>query len=50
MSKYVKNLIADHLHERLQNVHDALLVNMIGPQGGQVLVDRTVETINELWE
>ena len=30
MSKYVKNLIADHLRERLQNVHDALLVNMVG--------------------
>ncbi len=30
MSKYVKNLVADHLHERLKNVNDALLVNMIG--------------------
>jgi large subunit ribosomal protein L10 len=30
MSKYVKNLITDHLRERLKNVHDALLVNMIG--------------------
>jgi large subunit ribosomal protein L10 len=30
MSKYVKNLIAGHLHDRLKNVHDALLVNMIG--------------------
>ena len=30
MSKYVKNLIADHLRDRLQNVHDALLVNMVG--------------------
>ena len=30
MSKYVKNLITDHIRERLQNVHDALLVNMIG--------------------
>jgi hypothetical protein len=27
-----------------------VLVNMICPKGGQVLVDRTVETINELWE
>ena len=27
-----------------------VLVNMIGPEGGQVLVDRTVETINELWK
>ena len=30
MSKYVKNLIADHLRQRLQNVHDVLLVNVIG--------------------
>jgi large subunit ribosomal protein L10 len=30
MSKYVKNLIADDLQKRLQNVNDALLVNMVG--------------------
>jgi ribosomal protein L10 len=30
MSKYVKNLIAEELRGRLQNVHDALLVNMVG--------------------
>jgi ribosomal protein L10 len=30
MSKYVKNLIADNLRERLKNVNDALLVNMVG--------------------
>jgi large subunit ribosomal protein L10 len=30
MSKYVKNLIADDLRQRLQNIHDALLVNMVG--------------------
>jgi large subunit ribosomal protein L10 len=30
MSKYVKNLIAEHLREQLRSVHDALLVNMIG--------------------
>jgi large subunit ribosomal protein L10 len=30
MSKYVKNLITDDLRSRLQNVHDALLVNMVG--------------------
>jgi large subunit ribosomal protein L10 len=30
MSKYVKNLITQHLRERLKNVNDALLVNMIG--------------------
>jgi large subunit ribosomal protein L10 len=30
MSKYVKNLISDHLHKRLEGVNDALLVNMIG--------------------
>jgi large subunit ribosomal protein L10 len=30
MSKYVKNLISNHLRDRLRNVHDALLVNMVG--------------------
>jgi len=30
MSKYVKNLVAEDIKKRLQNVHDALLVNMIG--------------------
>jgi len=30
MSKYVKNLITDHLRERLENVNDALLVNVVG--------------------
>jgi len=30
MSKYVKNLITEHLRERLGDVHDALLVNMVG--------------------
>ncbi len=30
MSKYVKNLITENLRERLRNVHDALLVNMVG--------------------
>ena len=30
MSKYVKTLIADHLRERLAEVNDAILVNMVG--------------------
>jgi ribosomal protein L10 len=30
MSKYVKNLVAEHLRGRLQDVHEALLVNMVG--------------------
>ena len=30
MSKYVKNLITDHLRERLSGVNDALLVSVIG--------------------
>jgi large subunit ribosomal protein L10 len=30
MSKYVKNLITDHLRERLSSVGDALLVDVIG--------------------
>jgi ribosomal protein L10 len=32
MSKYVKNLVAEDLRGRLQNVHDAVLVNMVGLQ------------------
>lgn len=24
--------------------------NLVGPEGGQVLVDRTVEAINSMWE
>ncbi len=30
MSKYVKNLITEHIRRRLQGVHSALLVNVIG--------------------
>jgi len=30
MSKYVKNLVTDHLRTRLKDVNDALLVNVIG--------------------
>jgi ribosomal protein L10 len=30
MSKYVKNLVSEHVRERLRGVHDALLVNMVG--------------------
>jgi len=30
MSKYVKNLISDHLREQFAEVNDALLVNMVG--------------------
>ena len=30
MSKYVKNLVTDHLRQRLDGVDDALLVNVIG--------------------
>ena len=30
MSKYVKNLITESLRDRLRNVNDALLVNMVG--------------------
>ena len=30
MSKYVKNLITEHLRQRFQDVGDALLVNMVG--------------------
>ena len=30
MSKYVKNLVADHLRDRLKDVGDALLVNVVG--------------------
>jgi large subunit ribosomal protein L10 len=30
MSKYVKNLLTDHLRTQLQGVNDALVVNMVG--------------------
>ncbi len=30
MSKYVKNLLTDHLREQLKGVNDALVVNMVG--------------------
>ncbi|OHB67194.1 MAG: 50S ribosomal protein L10 [Planctomycetes bacterium RBG_13_63_9] len=30
MSKYVKNLITDHLRQRLADVSDAMLVNVVG--------------------
>jgi large subunit ribosomal protein L10 len=30
MSKFVKNLLTDNIRERLKNIHDALLVNMVG--------------------
>jgi large subunit ribosomal protein L10 len=30
MSKYVKDLITDDIRGRLENIHDALLVNMVG--------------------
>ena len=30
MSKYVKNLISDHLRQQLDGVNEALLVNVIG--------------------
>jgi len=30
MSKYVKNLITDHVRTRLEGVHDAVLVNVVG--------------------
>jgi ribosomal protein L10 len=30
MSKYVKNLVSDHLRQQLQGVNDALVVNMVG--------------------
>jgi large subunit ribosomal protein L10 len=41
MSKYVKNLIADNLRARLQNVNDALLVNMIGIKSNNAMRLRT---------
>ncbi len=32
------------------NYSATVMTNMVGPEGGQVLVDRTVETIQELWK
>ena len=34
MSKYVKNLVADHIRRKLEGVTDALLVNVIGLGSG----------------
>jgi large subunit ribosomal protein L10 len=33
MSKYVKNLLTDHVRGQLEGVHDALLVNVVGLSG-----------------
>jgi large subunit ribosomal protein L10 len=41
MSKYVKNLITDHLRTQLKNVNDALLVNMIGLKSNDTMRLRT---------
>ncbi len=41
MSKYVKNLITDHLRGRLTGVNDALLVNMIGLTSNAMMRLRT---------
>jgi len=30
MSKYVKNLVTDHLRDRFKDINDALLVNVVG--------------------
>ncbi len=32
------------------NYSGTVMTNMVGPEGGQMLVDRTVEAIKELWE
>lgn len=32
------------------NYSATVITNVVGPEGGQVLVDRTVETIQELWK
>ena len=39
MSKYVKNLISDHLRQRLQDVHDALLVEAPADKIDRVVAD-----------
>jgi large subunit ribosomal protein L10 len=41
MSKYVKNLVADHIRHRLQNVNDALLVNVVGLEANKTYRLRT---------
>ena len=40
MSKYVKNLVANDIEQRLQNVNDALLVNMIGMNSSSTYILR----------
>lgn len=41
MSKYVKNLVADHIRSRLTGVNDALLVNVIGVESNAAMKLRT---------
>ena len=41
---------AGRLNESPMNNYSAtVMTNMVGPEGGQVLVDRTVEAIRGLW-
>ena len=41
---------AGRLNESPMNNYSAtVMTNIVGPEGAQVLVDRTVEAINELW-
>ena len=41
MSKYVKNLVADHIRNRLTGINDALLVNVIGIESNAAMKLRT---------
>jgi len=34
----------------MDNYSATVMVSNVGPEGGQALVDRTVEAINELWK
>jgi large subunit ribosomal protein L10 len=40
MSKYVKDLVANDIRQRLQGVQDALLVNIVGLDAGKTVVLR----------
>ena len=51
MSKYVKNLVADHIRRKLEGVTDALLMNVIGLSSGpssKLRADLRAKNINLL--
>jgi len=48
-NRCLANVLALESRQGDRVLDQAVLVNMVGPEGAQVLVDRTVETIGELF-